>query len=277
VDELPVVTPIRPAHRDLPGVTARGVAAREAGVLPVGGRAVAARQQSAEVEDVLGAAAARRGCDLRWVDLGPPAVRAWTGPGGTELHLRGQPPLTLGLTGRHQAGNAHLALRAVEALAARDGWSLDADAVWLGMRSATLPGRFERRGIAGRTAVLDGARDPGELAELVATLGEVHPGVRFPWVLALEEDQDPDDALHVVAPAACLVVATECPGDHSGASAPAELVAAAAATRGVPSAAERDPVLAVARAVQQADGAVPVVVSGSSGLLAAVHCATVPR
>jgi dihydrofolate synthase/folylpolyglutamate synthase len=205
-------------------------------------------------------------------------VRAWTGPDGTELHLRGQPPLTLGLTGRHQAGHAHLALRAVEALAARDGWSLDADAVWLGVRSAALPGRFERRGIAGRTAVLDVARDPVELAELVATLAEVHPGIRLPWVLALGQDQDPDDVLHVVAPAASLVVATECPGDPPAVvSAPAERVAAAAADRGIPSAVERDPVLAVGRAGEEADEAVPVVVSGSSRLLAAVHGATVPR
>jgi dihydrofolate synthase/folylpolyglutamate synthase len=278
VDELAVITPIGPTHRELPGATVREIAARESGVLPVGGRAVAARQRSAEVEDVLSAAAARRGCDLRWVDLGPPAVRAWTGPSGTELHLRGQPPLTLGLTGRHQAGNAHLALRAVEALAARDGWSLDADAVWLGMRSATLPGRFERRGIAGRTAVLDGAHDPVQLAALVATLREVHPGVRFPWVLALEQDEDLEDALDVVAPAASLVVATTCPGDSSGAaSAPAQLVAAAATDRGIPTAVERDPVLAVGRAAEEADEAVPVVVSGSSRLLAAVHGATVPR
>ena len=138
-DKLAVITPIGLDHQDLLGATVRDIAAQKAGVLPLGGRAVAAHQRDAGVEDVLSAEAARRGCDLRWVDLGPPAVRAWTGPGGTELHLRGQPSLSLGLTGRHQAGNAHLALRAVEAMAARDGWSLDADAVWLGMRSAMLP------------------------------------------------------------------------------------------------------------------------------------------
>ncbi|ADB75499.1 bifunctional folylpolyglutamate synthase/dihydrofolate synthase [Geodermatophilus obscurus] len=280
-DKVAVITPIGLDHQDVLGATVREIAAQKAGVLPVGGRAVAARQRSAEVEDVLSAEATRRGCDLRWVDLGPPAVRAWTGPGGTELHLRGQPSLSLGLTGRHQAGNAHLALRAVEALAARDGWSLDADAIWLGMRSATLPGRFERRVIAGRTAVLDGAHNPMKLAALVATLQEVHPGVRFPWVLAFKQDKDLDAALHVVAPAASVVVATEfCStgGDHpAGASVPAELVAAAAADRGIATAVEGNPVLAVRRAAEKADEAVPVVVSGSFQLLAAVHGATVPR
>src|SRR3954471_6263777 len=118
-DKLAVITPIGLDHQDVLGATLREIAAQKAGILPVGGRAVAARQRSAEVEDVLSAEAARRRCGLRWVDLGPPAVQAWTGPGGTELHLRGQPSLSLGLTGQHQAGNAHLALCAVEALAAR--------------------------------------------------------------------------------------------------------------------------------------------------------------
>jgi dihydrofolate synthase/folylpolyglutamate synthase len=78
-----------------------------------------------------------------------------------------------------------------------------------------------------------------------------------------------------------VVVATEfrsVGGDHpAGASLRAQLVAAAAAARGIPTVVERDPVLAVHRAAEEADEAVPVVVSGSFHLLAAVHGATVPR
>lgn len=280
-DKLAVITPIGLDHQDLLGATVGEIAAQKAGILPSGGRAVAARQESPEAADALSAEAARRGCALRWVDLGPPAVQTWTGPGGTELRLRGQPPLSLGLTGRHQAGNAHLALRAVEALAARDGWALDADAVWLGLRSATLPGRFERRAVGGRAAVLDGAHNPMKLSALVTTLQEVHPGARFPWVLAFKQDKDLAAALDVVAPVASVVVATEfCTtgGDHpADASVPADLVAAAAADRGIATVVEGDPVLAVRRAAEEADEAVPVVVSGSFHLLAAVHGATVPR
>lgn len=65
--------------------------------------AVEAVERVAEVEDALSAKAVRRGCALRWVDLGAPAVQAWTGPGGTALAagrtrsrrgvlLRGEPP-----------------------------------------------------------------------------------------------------------------------------------------------------------------------------------------
>jgi dihydrofolate synthase / folylpolyglutamate synthase len=279
-DKLAVITPIGLDHQDLLGATVREIAAQKAGILPFGGRAVVARQSSAEVDDVLRAEAARRDCALRWVDMGPPAMRAATRPGGTELRLRGQPSLSLGLTGRHQAGNAHLALRAVEAIAARDGWALDADAVRLGMRSAALPGRFERRVIAGRLAVLDGAHNPMKLAALVATLHEVYPGVRFPWVLAFKQDKDLDGAMRVIGPAATHVVATEFRtdgGDHpAGSSVPAERIATAAAERGIPAAVESDATIALSRAVADADEALPVVVSGSFHLLAAVHGATTP-
>jgi dihydrofolate synthase/folylpolyglutamate synthase len=208
-------------------------------------------------------------------------VRSWTGPDGTELRLRDQPSLSLGLTGRHQAANAHLALRAVEGLAARDGWALDADAVRLGLRSATLPGRFERRMIGGRTVVLDGAHNPMKLAALVATLHEVHPGARFPWVLAFKQDKDLHAALRVVAPAASVVVATGFRtdgGDHrAGTSVPAERIAVAAGERGVEAVVEEDPATAVTRAAGRAEVGLPVVVSGSFHLLAAVHGATVPQ
>jgi dihydrofolate synthase/folylpolyglutamate synthase len=278
-DKLAVITPIGLDHQDLLGATLGEIAAQKAGILPFGGRAVAARPQNAEVEAVLNAEAARRGCALRWAEQGPPAVRARTGPNGTELRLPGRPPLALGLTGRHQAGNARLALRAVEAIAARDGWALDADAVRQGLRSATLPGRFERRVIGGRTAVLDGAHNPMKLAALVATLHEVHPGARFPWVLAVKQDKDLAAALRVVAPAASVVVATQFRtdgGDHrAGTSVPAGQIAVAAGECGVEAVVEEDPASAVTRAAERAEAGLPVVVSGSFHLLAAASGATV--
>ncbi|MGY1661176.1 bifunctional folylpolyglutamate synthase/dihydrofolate synthase [Geodermatophilus sp. SYSU D00705] len=273
-DKLAVITPIGLDHQDLLGPTLEEIAAQKAGILPIGGRAVVARQPGAGVADVLTAEAVRRGCGLRWVDTGASAGPARTGPGGTELRLPGRPPLPLGLTGRHQAGNAHLALRAVEAIAARDGWALDADAVRLGLRSATLPGRFERREVAGRPVVLDGAHNPMKLAALVATLREVHPGARFPWVFAVKQDKDLRAALRVIAPTASLVVATQfstAQGDHAaGTSVPAERVARAAAECGIAALVEEDPPAAVLRAAERAGAGLPVVVSGSFHLLAAV-------
>ena len=77
-----------------------------------------------------------------------------------------------------------------------------------------------------------------------------------------------------------MVIATEFStdgGDHpAGVSIPAERLAAAAADRGIAVVVERDPTIAVRRAAEL-DGPVPVVVSGSFHLLAAVHGAMVPQ
>ena len=255
------------------GPTLGEIASQKAGILPVGGRAVAALPREPDVLHAIRAEQIRRRCTLQLVDVEAAERTAATCAEGTRLRLPGRPAMTLGLVGRHQAGNAWLALRAVGAIAARDDWDLDPVAVQHGLRSANLPGRFERRRISGRSVLLDGAHNPIKLGALVATLHELHPGARFPWVLAFKQDKDLDAAMRVVAPAASAVVATEFRtdgGDHpASTSLPAERVAAAAESHGLTAVVDRSPTAAVARAVE-ADAGVPVVVSGSFHLLAAV-------
>ncbi|MGY1624996.1 glutamate ligase domain-containing protein [Geodermatophilus sp. SYSU D00965] len=117
-----------------------------------------------------------------------------------------------------------------------------------------------------------------KLAALVGTLQEVYPGARFPWVLALKQDKDLRAVLQVVAPAASLVVATQFStgdGDHpAGTSIAAERIARAAEECGVGAVVEEDPLCAVARAAERAGPGLPVVVSGSFSLLAAVRPGT---
>jgi dihydrofolate synthase / folylpolyglutamate synthase len=78
----------------------------------------------------------------------------------------------------------------VEALAQRDHWQLDGDALRHGLRRARLPGRFEHREWRGRSVILDGAHNPIKLAAVVSTLWDLYPRRRFPWVLALKQDKD---------------------------------------------------------------------------------------
>jgi dihydrofolate synthase/folylpolyglutamate synthase len=67
-------------------------------------------------------------------------------------------------------------------------------------------------------------------------------------------------------------------GDHPACSSvPAERIAAAAAQQGIPAAVDSDATIAVRRAMDEAGEAVPVVVSGSFHLLAAVRGASVPQ
>ena len=126
------------------GSTLAEIAAQKAGILPIDGRAFAVRHRSAKVLDVIVAEARRRRCVLELVDTSESSRVVSVGPDGTVLRLPGCRDVALGLHGRHQAGNALLAMRVVEALALRDRRQLDGDALQDGLRRLRLPGRFER-------------------------------------------------------------------------------------------------------------------------------------
>lgn len=276
-DKLAVITPIGLDHTDVLGPTLARIAEHKAGILPEGGQAVVARPATGEVTAALRTEQERRRCIVEMVDVDAVSADAVTTGAGTTLRLPDRSRWPLGLTGRHQAGNAYLAVRAVAALAARDGWTLDRAAVAEGLRGVRLPGRFERRRLpGGRPVILDGAHNPVELAALVDTLHQLHPGARFAWVIAFKRDKDLAAALDVVGPAAGLVVATGFAGAAgdlpAGAAIDPERVAAVAASRsGVRVTIEADPALAIARAAAASDPALPIVVSGSFRLLAAAH------
>jgi len=281
-DKLAVVTAIGLDHTDVLGTTLAQIAGHKAGIFPERGQAVVARPAQNEVATTVRAEQERRRCVVELVDVDGATADAVTTGAGTTLRLPDRSRWPLGLTGRHQAGNAYLALRAVAALAARDGWALDRAAVAEGLRGVRLPGRFERRMLpGGRPVVLDGAHNPLKLAALVDTLHQLHPGARFPWVVAFSADKDLAGALDVIGPAAGLVVATEFPaadGDHpAGVSIAPERVASAAAARsGVRVTIEADPTRAVARADAASRHPLPVVVAGSFHLLGAARAVSVP-
>jgi dihydrofolate synthase / folylpolyglutamate synthase len=220
-DKVAVLTTIGLDHTEVLGSTLAEIAAQKAGILPREGRAFAARDRSARVVDVIAAEARRRRCELQLVNTAEYSRAASVGPDGTVLRMPGGPALPLGLHGRHHAGNAALVLRVVEALAERDQWEIDLDAVRAGLGRARLPGRFERRVWKGRPVVLDSAHNPIKIAAVVAALRDVHPGRRLPWVLALRQDKDLGGVLDAIAPVASVVVATEfCTddGDHTAAT-----------------------------------------------------------
>jgi dihydrofolate synthase/folylpolyglutamate synthase len=273
-DKVAVLTTIGLDHTEVLGHTLEEIATQKAGILPWDGRAHAVCDRSVRVMEAIGAEARRRRCVLEFVDTAAYSSAATAGPEGTVLRLPNGAGLTLGLHGRHQAGNAFLALRVVEDLAQRDGWQVDPDAVRDGLARARLPGRFERRSWRGRQIVLDGAHNPVKIAAVVATLKETYPGCRVPWVLALKQDKDLDGVIDAIAPVASVVVATEFHTDERADAATSSVSASriidAARRKGLEAVAERDPEVALLKATERCRGQSPAVVSGSFHLLAAL-------
>jgi dihydrofolate synthase/folylpolyglutamate synthase len=242
---------------------------------------LAVQDSSAGVVDVIAAEARRRRSVLQLVDVSACLRAAAVGPDRTVLRLPGGRDLPLGLHGRHQAGNAFLALRVVETLAQRDRWQLDFDALREGLRRVTLPGRFERREWRGQPIIFDGAHNPVKLRTVVDTLQEMFPSRQLAWVLALKHDKDLKGVLDVIAPVASVVVATRFPtsgGEHAVAVSIAETEIVDAAHRvGLTALAEPEPLTALERATERSTGRQPTVVAGSFQLLSALNDATAAR
>lgn len=166
-------------------------------------------------------------------------------------------------------------------VAATGSWQSDgravaaACAVALGdLLGVTLPppvdvlpvGRSERRDLAGRRLVLDGAHNPLKLAALVASLSVDAPPAIV--VAALGAGKDLDGCAAALARLDCPVVATEFGGAVPPRSHRAGDVADALRRHGVDAAAESTVANAVARAVDRTASGETILVTGSFLILA---------
>jgi dihydrofolate synthase/folylpolyglutamate synthase len=181
-----------------------------------------------------------------------------------ETPTRTYGPVTLALSGRHQIGNAVVAVRLLEELDTL-GVQVSAEAVTTGLADVHWRGRLERvRVRGGRELVLDAAHNPAGAAALASYLREVWPG-GVPIVFGVMADKDMDRMLAELAPAASELIATSVAMPRA-ASLEAIVEAAARYLPGRVRAIADPP-----RAVEAALAAAPVVcVAGSIFLLGAL-------
>jgi len=182
----------------------------------------------------------------------------------TPVHDYGQ--LALALRGRHQADNAVVAARLLEALDVL-GLHAPPQAIRHGLATVTWPGRLEAMHDArGRTVLLDAAHNPAGIQALVAYLVEVHPG-RVPVVFGAMRDKDAADMLRRLAPCATRLVVTQ-PSNPRAYAAPDLARLAGALGLPAPVEGEADPLRAIDRALGDAELAV---VTGSLFLVGDVR------
>ncbi|WP_405492800.1 bifunctional folylpolyglutamate synthase/dihydrofolate synthase [Nocardia sp. NBC_00511] len=252
-DKLAVLTRIGLDHTAILGETLQEIASQKAGILPVGGAAVAIRS-GAQADRTIADVAAHRRCALD--QLSDEQAQALC----TDT--------VVGPAGPYQRINAGLALAGATHLARRDGWALNPAKTSAALREVRLPGRFERCRWQGHDLVLDGAHNRVKLAALTEAVGENWPGSKVVWVLLFKADKDVDDAMEVVAPTAAAVVATEYGtvgiDAGRGRGLPAIEVAAAARRAGIaPALTEPSLEKALNAAIALAGRSMPVIVSGS--------------
>ena len=123
---------------------------------------------------------------------------------GLEKHLAG---LSLSLKGRHQYGNAAVALAVVELLD-KSGFPVSEAAIRGGLVAARWPGRLEQLTMD-RRIWLDGAHNPSAALALAQNLKRVRGNGRLILVMGIMADKDVDAILARLLPLAQTVIFTQ--------------------------------------------------------------------
>ncbi len=187
------ITPIGIDHIDYLGPDLESIAGNKAGIIKRGATAVIGAQDPDAMTVLLRRAVEQDATVARFGSEFDVAERS-VAVGGQLLTLQGlsaiYPDVFLPLHGAHQAGNASLALAAVEAFlgAGRDR-SLDLQTVQDGFASVASPGRLERV----RTSpmiLVDAAHNPHGATALATALAEEFSFTRLVGVLAVMADKD---------------------------------------------------------------------------------------
>jgi dihydrofolate synthase / folylpolyglutamate synthase len=261
------ITNIAFDHQQYLGHTLGEIAFEKAGIAKPGMRLVCG-ERAPEAFEVIAAACAERRATLVPAFDGVELSAATEG-GLTSMTLRtpagAYGPLTLGLAGRHQAQNAVVAVRLLEALT-EAGVPVPPPAVERGLREARWPGRLDWRRLPdGRRALLDAAHNGAGAEALAAYLREAVPHGQ-PLVFGAMRDKDYAAMLRHLLPYATHVVLTSPPTPR--AADPASLEAAAlAADPEAHVVVEPDPVAAMDAAWAHGPD---ITVAGSIFLLGAV-------
>jgi dihydrofolate synthase / folylpolyglutamate synthase len=204
-----VITNIDLEHTEFLGGTLEQIAAEKAGIIKAAVPVVTGVVQPEAVR-VIEQEAARQGAPVYRMPQDFGAGRTSAGP-PQRFDYRGiaqdLPDLTVALLGRHQVGNACLAVAAVEC-AVRAGLGVPESALRSGLASAVWEGRLE---LLARKPDLyvDGAHNPASAAVLADALQELRSGhSRLVLVLGILQDKDHAGIIAPLAPLADSIIVT---------------------------------------------------------------------
>ncbi|WP_017573964.1 bifunctional folylpolyglutamate synthase/dihydrofolate synthase [Nocardiopsis halotolerans] len=210
--DVAVVTPVGIDHTEYLPDTLEGIAEEKAGIIKPDSIAVLAQQPLPAAETLIrnaaeiGARVAREGLEFG-VTSREVAV------GGQQIAVKGltgsYENLFLPLFGAHQAGNAAVAVAAVEAFASSgdDAAGLDPDIVGEALAGVDSPGRMEVVRTS-PTIIADAAHNPAGMIATVAAVEEAFTFSRLVGVVAIMADKDVEGILDPLEPLLDEIVVT---------------------------------------------------------------------
>jgi dihydrofolate synthase/folylpolyglutamate synthase len=203
------ITSIALDHQQYLGTTLAAIAFEKAGIIKPGVPVVLG-EITGSPADVIAQVAAERGAPIVWAHEGVAVADVQLEQDGTRFRVstaaHDYGPLRLALAGRHQVGNAVVAIRILEALDDL-GSAVPPAAVAMGLAAVQWPGRLERVPVpGGRELLLDAAHNPAGAAALASYLVAI--GEKRPLVFAAMRDKDVTGMLKTIAPAVSGIVVT---------------------------------------------------------------------
>ncbi|HJE58597.1 MAG TPA: bifunctional folylpolyglutamate synthase/dihydrofolate synthase [Nocardiopsis listeri] len=209
--DVAVVTPIGIDHTDYLPDTLDGIAEEKAGIIKPDSVAVVAQQPLPAAEVLLqhaaevGATVAREGLEFG-------VASREVAVGGQQIVVKGltgtYDNLFLPLFGEYQAGNAAVAIAAVEAFSAsEDAIGLDPVIVGEALAGLEAPGRLEVVRTS-PTVIADAAHNPAGMTATVAAVEEAFTFSRLIGVVAIMADKDVEGILDPLEPLLDEIVVT---------------------------------------------------------------------
>ncbi len=252
-----VITAIAMDHMQYLGDTIEKIAGEKCGIIKPGGVTVCYADQPEAALNVIKSAATAKGNDIIIPDRGQLALED-NGLSGIAVNYRGI-SARLRLPGRHQAGNAAMAMETAFALRERYGFDISDVAIAAGLEAAYLPARQEVLSLM-PLVLLDGAHNLQGIEALVDTVKRGLAGRRLAVVMGMLSDKQYDECVGLMARLADKLFAVK---PDNARALEAEEVAAVARAHGGDSQAYNDMDEAVRAALEfcGTDGA--VVICGS--------------
>ncbi len=211
---ITAITSVDLDHEAQLGTSLAAIAGEKAGIIKPGVPVIVGELKR-EAFDAIRMIALSRGAPLVSSHCADIEVRG-AAPGQYQLTVRTNGgtygPVVLGLRGRHQIGNAVVAILLLDRLGS--GITVDRAAVEGGVRDARWPGRLDLVNLRDRTILIDGAHNPAGARALASYLSETHPQ-GLPLVFGVMADKRAGDMLAELVACARPLILTRAPGTRA--------------------------------------------------------------
>jgi len=199
VPEVSIITKLSLDHQEYLGDTIEKIAGEKLGIVKPGVPVVMLDPVKPSIKSLAEKKCSNANSELIFVNTDNAVDVIHTDDGVSFRHKNHQ--YNISLQGEHQIQNALLALTAVERIA---GVDIDHQTVYTGMKSASIPGRFQVIDIDGRAVIIDVGHNSDAANILINTLDARFPDRRILFVIGIMRDKDVETVINTLSRRAAI-------------------------------------------------------------------------